>query len=632
MKFVFTLFISFTFFTGNAQDILELDPLSITASRSPQKISETGRSITIIESKLIQHLPVYSLDDLLKYTSSVEIQQRGPAGAQADIIIRGGTFQQVLVLLDGIKINDPITGHFSAYMPIAMSQIERIEILKGPAAAIYGSEAVGGIINIISKTFANFVKEKTLTANAGIAAGEYGFLATQAGFRKTGGKINFSVAAQSTEADGQPLRGNEKGYFKNQIVSANSAFALDENWKLMLHSSYDSRDFAAQNFYTTFVSDTATEKVNTWWNHAKLKYSKGKSSHEIDIAYKQSTDNYLYNPRSIANNNKSGSISVQYVHAKNVSANLKYNFGMLGEQKLIRSNDRGNHSNNHIAGFGSLFYKVKKFSLNPGLRLVYDENYGTALLPQANVAYRINKIVLKANAGRAIRSADFTERYNNYNKTLVTGGSIGNPDLTTEKSWSYEMGADMLLQHFKFSAVGFYRNQDNVIDFVRTPYADMPRKNNLVATGTYALAKNIKEVNTSGIELEVNYRRSFKKDQQFYMNASATFMNSKSSDAVPSFYIISHAKTLLQQSIIYTYKKVNVALTSIYKVRNEQQSAGIKAVITKNYWLVNAKVDYRYKIATAFIAVNNIGNIQYSDLLGSKMPGSWTTAGLAIQL
>lgn len=632
MKSIFTFVISFIVFTGNAQDVLELDPLSITASRSPQKVSETGRSITVIEGKLIQRLPVYSLDDLLKYTSSVEIQQRGPAGAQADIIIRGGTFQQVLVLLDGIKLNDALTGHFSAYMPIALSQIERIEILKGPAAAIYGSEAVGGVVNIISKTFAAFEKEKKLTANAGIAAGEYGFLAAQAGFRKTSEKVNFSVGTQSTKADGQPLRGNEKGYFNNQLVSGNAAFALDENWKLMLHGSYDSRDFAAQNFYTTFASDTATEKVNTWWNHAKLKHSKGKSTDEIDFAYKQSTDYFLYNRSSVANNNKTSSITVQYVHAQNVSTHLKYNVGMLGEQKRIRSNDRGNHSNNHIAGFGSLSYGFKRFSLNPGLRLVYDENYGTALLPQANVAYRVKKFVLKANAGRAIRSADFTERYNNYNKALVTGGSIGNPDLTTEKSWSYEAGAEMLLQHFKFSAVAFYRNQDNVIDFVRTAYANMPRKNNLVPTGTYALAKNIKEVNTSGIELEVNYRRSFNKNQQLYVNASATFLNSNSSDSVPSFYIISHARTLLQQSVIYTYKKVNIALTSIYKERNAQQAPGIKAMITKNYWLVNAKVDYRYKMATAFIAVNNIGNIRYSDLLGSIMPGSWTTAGIAIQL
>ena len=89
---------------------------------------------------------------------------------------------------------------------------------------------------------------------------------------------------------------------------------------------------------------------------------------------------------------------------------------------------------------------------------------------------------------------------------------------------------------------------------------------------------------------------------------------------------------MLQQTVGYTYKKVNVSLTSIYKVRNAQQAAGIKAAITKNYWLVNAKIDYRYKIATAYIAVNNLGNIQYSDLLGSKMPGSWTTAGVSILL
>ncbi|HRF24346.1 MAG TPA: TonB-dependent receptor plug domain-containing protein, partial [Chitinophagaceae bacterium] len=88
-----------------------------------------------------------------RYLPGVEVQQRGPQGSQSDIVLRGGTFQQVLVIIDGIKLNDPLTGHFNSYIPINTDEIERIEILKGAASAIYGSEAVGGVINIITKTF-----------------------------------------------------------------------------------------------------------------------------------------------------------------------------------------------------------------------------------------------------------------------------------------------------------------------------------------------------------------------------------------------------------------------------------------------------------------------------------------------
>lgn len=611
-----------------AQEVVSLDPLSITSSRINQKVSETGRSITVIEGKLIERLPVNSLDELLKYAASVEIQQRGPAGAQADIVVRGGTFQQVLVLIDGVKINDPITGHFSGYMPIVASQIERIEILRGPAAVAYGSEAVGAVINIISKTFATFNKEKTTTGNAGVAAGEYGYWMANAGVQRSNEKINYAVAAQTTNANGQLLRGNNRGYFNNHLFSANAAIVLNNKWKAMLHSSYDDRDFAAQNFYTTFASDTAVERVRTFWNHAKLKREANNSSDEIDIAYKNTNDVFQFNPASVANDNTSGLLTLQYVHSKKVSSAFFYNAGIYAEQRTIKSNDRGNHNNQHLAGFGSVTYKYKKLSLNPGLRIVSDKNYGTEILPQANLLYRAGKLGVRANAGRAIRSADFTERFNNYNRAVVTGGSIGNPDLEAERSWSYEAGADLYLKNFKISAAWFYRDQNNVIDYVATPYADMPRKENLVPTGSYALAKNIKEVSTTGLELELSYQQKINEHSQLYLNTAATFLKSRSTDAVPSFYIISHARTLLQQTIIYNYKKWNVAVTSIYKERNRAQAPGINAFVSPNYWLVNVKTAYQFKCINAFVAVNNVGNIRYSDLLGSKMPQSWTTAGL----
>ena len=101
---------------------------------------------------------------------------------------------------------------------------------------------------------------------------------------------------------------------------------------------------------------------------------------------------------------------------------------------------------------------------------------------------------MRGSAGKTTRDADFTERYNNYNKPLVTGGSIGNPDLKAETSFSYEAGADFFgRKNMRISTTLFRRNFSDLIDFVTTPYAEMPRKDNLSPTGTFELAKNIWE-------------------------------------------------------------------------------------------------------------------------------------------
>lgn len=617
-----------------AQTAVDLNPVTVTSSRFNQKITETGRSISVLDGQLFQQLPVSSLDELLRYVPGIEIQQRGPAGSQSDIVMRGGTFQQVLVLIDGLKINDPITGHFSSYIPITPSEIERIEILRGPAASVYGAEAVGGVINIISKVYHKYKTEKKNTTNIGVSGGEYGVVNVDAGFYHTGNKINFSIGALSNNADGQTLRGKNKGYYHNHTLSGSLGLALKKNWNLMLRSSFDTRDFAAQNFYTTFVSDTAIEEVKTWWNQAKLKHVGKKNTDELDIAYKQTTDFFLYNPKAIANNNKSKLIIVQYLHTGSRVKNMMVSYGGQFSNRSIVSNDRGNHNSINGAVFSSLKYSKNNLTINPSIRLDYDENYGVELLPQANASYQINKLNLRANIGRAIRSADFTERFNNYGKPLVTGGSIGNPNLGTERSWTYEAGADYLLNsHIKFSATYFYRNQDNVIDWVRTPYADMPRKVNLSPTGTYSLSKNIKQVNTGGLELDVTFQKTFTQKHSFYLNTGITLLNSNSSDSVPSFYILSHAKTLWQTNIIYQLNKFQLSLNTIFKDRNEQKASAINAEITKTYFLANARLQYTLtKNWQIFSSVNNITDKSYSDLLGSKMPGRWTSFGIRFRV
>ena len=617
-----------------AQTPVELNPVTITATRTPQKANETGRNITVIEGKLFNQLPVHSIDELLKFVPGVEVQQRGPMGAQSDIVLRGGTFQQVLVLLDGVKVNDPITGHFSAYIPVAPSEIERIEVLRGPAAATYGAEAVGGVINIITKTFNQHKAVKTNHENLGVSAGQYGFVNSNLGWNTTGPKINASLGMISNNTSGQLLRGNNRGYVHNYTYSGSMNIALKNNWQLALRSAYDSRNFAAQNFYTSFKSDTATEKVNTWWNQAQLKQQVKNHSQEVDVLYKKTMDHFAYNAAAIPNDNKSNFILVQYLYQVKINKQFNLSTGAQLDKRSIVSNDRGNHNTSHGAVFATLMYTNNHFKITPALRLDRDENYGTVVLPQLNASYQLNAVTFRSNIGRSIRGGDYTERYNNYNKVFVSGGSIGNPNLTTENGWNYEAGADIILSNsFKAAVTGFYRDQNNVIDFVTTPYSAMPRKQNLSPTGSYALAQNVKKVNTAGIEAEIMYQKSFAANQHLYVNAGITLLHSTSTDAVPSFYIISHAKTLVQSTIMYQYKKFSLATNLIYKDRLANTASAINATITKDYFLVNAKLAYQVcKNTSSFISGNNLTNIAYSDLLGSTMPRRWMTGGFTINL
>ena len=624
---VLSIFFAFYCSIVFAQKVIDLDPAIVTTSRISQKNSTTGRHVTVITAEDISKLPVNSIDELLKYAAGVEVQQRGTAGSQADISIRGGTFQQVLVLIDGMKLNDPITGHFSSYIPVDVSQIERIEILKGTAAAIYGSEAVGGVIHIITKTFAKENSESRSLKNVSLAAGDFGFHKEAISIHKSG-KINYSAAASSANAKGQLLRTQRNAGFHNNAVSVNAALHRSKiSW--FFHTSLDNRNFAAENYYTTFKSDTASERVRTWWNHFKVRVKRNVSTHELDLVYKQSSDHYVFNPSSAANDNRSKVFSLQYLNTILLKNQSHITYGTSYEHKLIMSNDRGDHYNNHVAAFVSSFYKLSALRINAGVRADYDQLYDLKILPNVSLALPVKKFVFRALAGRSIRAADFTERFNNYNKVGLRSGTIGNPDLQPEEGWSYEAGIDFIRNSFKFSFTAFSRDQNNVIDFVSTPYSSIPRKDNLIPAGVYAFAQNIRKVKTSGLETEMIFRKNFSSEKFLHINLSAMLLHSSTGDSVNSFYIVSHAHSIVQNSVIYGFANWAVSLNAIYKKRKGQEANAILARITPDYILLNGKVMYTLKKLQAFVIVNNISDKSYSDLLGSSMPGRWATAGLS---
>ena len=177
----------------------ELDPVTVTASQNPAKVSQTGRNLIVISGERFEQLPVHSTDELLRYVPGIELQSRGPFGSQSDITIRGGTFQQVLVIIDGVRVNDPNTGHFTSYIPIAATEIERIEILKGASSALYGSDAVGGVIHIITKTFAAKKDVSKGSQFTRLTFGEYKTLIADIGMNRSNGRTAFGFGGQYIE-------------------------------------------------------------------------------------------------------------------------------------------------------------------------------------------------------------------------------------------------------------------------------------------------------------------------------------------------------------------------------------------------------------------------------------------------
>lgn len=613
----------------------ELDLITITSSLQPVSATTTGRNILIIKGDQFASLPVNSVDELLRYIPGVEVQMRGPMGAQSDIVMRGGTFQQVLVLIDGIRINDPNTGHFNSYIPIAPSQIARIEVLKGASSAIYGSEAVGGVIHIITKTFLarQGADSKQFTAQGTI--GEYNLVNGQLGAFYSKGNTAISGGLITNNADGQPQRGT-RGYFNNSTVSLSAKQYFSDDLSLLISGAYDMRDFAAQNFYTTFASDTSAEKVATYWSHLKLAYNKQSHNFSLDVGYKTVKDEFQFNPSSIANLNKSKLLQGTAVYSWKANSKTGLTTGAQFINKQIESNDRGNHQLNQAALFFILNQTIaSNLNVHPAIRFDWNERSGWEIVPQVNASYKTKLLLLRASAGKTIRDADFTERFNNYNKPLVTGGSIGNPNLEPERSFSYEAGIDFLKwKNTRIATTFFERYHQQLIDYVPTSYSNMPRQSNLRPTGTYALAKNIGDVRTRGVELDVQHSTTLQKQQQLLTNLGLTLLKSKGDNGSPSFYLSSHARFLANASMVYTIRRLSISANAIYKKRNMQNAAAINASIDDDYFLMNAKIQatvLRNRL-NVFVQLDNVFDKKYSDLLGSKMPGRWLMSGLKLSL
>ena len=189
-----TLTIALAICNLKAQNSIEknLDEVIVSANRA--QIEGNITSVQIISLEEIENAPVQTIEDLLEYAMNVDVRQRGGQGVQADISMRGGTFEQVLVMLNGIKLNDPQTGHHTMDLPVSLEQIERIEIITGGASRIFGNYAYTGAINIITKS--------EMANSVSISGGENAFKSGGINYHTSTGNLKHNISVNQKESDG----------------------------------------------------------------------------------------------------------------------------------------------------------------------------------------------------------------------------------------------------------------------------------------------------------------------------------------------------------------------------------------------------------------------------------------------
>ena len=249
----------------------DLDEVEVSAQRAPAMYSQVARIVSVINRDEIEAAPVQSIQELLEYALSVDVRQRGVHGVQADISVRGGSFDQTLILLNGINISDPQTGHHALDLPVSLKNIQRIEILEGPAARVFGPNAFSGAINIITNA------EGKTNIKVDFAGGQYKLADLNLSGNLSSKNWDQFVAFNRISSD---------GYIDNTDFKTWNAFyqtKLDTKpGTIQFQVGHTNKAFGANSFYTANYPNQFEE---TKTNFASLKFETGEKIHLIPSIY-----------------------------------------------------------------------------------------------------------------------------------------------------------------------------------------------------------------------------------------------------------------------------------------------------------------------------------------------------------
>lgn len=585
--FSFFLFIGFETWSQNEQTE-NLNEIILNSERIEIPFYESSRTIQLITKLDIQNSTATNVADLLQQVAGVDIRRRGVNGMQADLYIRGGSFDQTLVLIDGIKTENPQTGHHTMNMMIPLQNIERIEIVKGPAARVYGQNAFTGAINIVTKKNV----ETALAANVALGSFE------QRWYEITGGinlkQSSHQIHYSNVSSDGYRYNTD----FKNQNIFLKSKF--DTNLvPIDLVASFMERDFGANGFYASPSFEDQYEETQTSLIGISSKMHKNDFVFKPRLYWSRGQDMYelIRNRPEVYRNlhitNKIGG-AVDASYQSNIGTT---GFGVDLAQVYISSNNLGKHDRTMFTAFlEHRFLLIQdKLDITPGIAATYFSDFKFHAFPGIDVGYAINdQLKVYGNMGYTYRIPTYTDLY------YSSPTTIGNAELDPESALTEELGLKWNAKNFFLDLAVFYRDSDDLIDYVKENEEDPWQ------------AQNIQNVVTKGIESSFEYHFEANKfDQVLRLGYSYLDDEIKESDFNFSQYSLNsmqHQLNVAFESQFLSFLKQSLS----YRFVERQDGT--------SYNVVDAKVSGNFKNFELSAVFNNIFNEVYTETNLVPMP------------
>jgi vitamin B12 transporter len=593
----------------------KLNEVMVKENRLQLPFSKQNRNVSIIDREKIKSLPVRSVSELLSYVSGVDVRQRGPGGAQADISMDGGTFDQSLVLINGIKVSDPQTGHNMMNLPITMDDIDHIEVLRGSASRIYGINALTGAINIVTRA----VKTTGLSANLfsgssfkkkegnGSTYANYGIQASGSLALNSSSHL-FSVAQEA----GNGYRyntafNNQKLYYQGKINVGSSDY-------LDVMAGYVHNNFGANAFYAAPGDKEAEETVKTAL--ASVSYTTKITDNWTlvpRISYRNNVDDYLYIKQTPDkfHNHHIGNVFDAELNNTVQTAIGTFGFGLEARTERIKSTNLGKRDRTNTGIFGEYkFEPITRLLINVGMYTNYNSDYGWQAFPGLDAGYNFyGNWRLFANLGTGQRLPTYTDLY------YKGPTNIGNDQLRPEKSKYAEGGIKFNNDQLSMNASYFVRRIDNFIDWVKAQQGDpwQPQNFSQVNTKGFTLSADYKLANLSQNGLLNGLRLGAS-----YTNLDPSFKTTLSAANFSRYALESLRNQLSGTANATFYKVIDLTLTARYNER----------ISYKNYTVMDARIAFKQAHYSIYADGANLFNVQYIEAGAVPMPGSWFTLGL----
>jgi iron complex outermembrane receptor protein len=581
----------------------KLDEIIIQENRIQIPFSKQSRNITVVDKFQLETAPARSLAEVLAFVPGVDVRQRGVTGVQADIGIRGGSFEQTLMLLNGIKLSDPQTGHHMMNIPVPMVNIDRVEVLKGPASRIFGQNAYAGAINVITQ-----LSEERFARVQGYM-GDFGMKGLNFAGSLPVGKYKQNLSLSYDDSDGHQYNSDYRvsNYFYEGGLELNAKNSI----RGMI--AYTDRTFGANGFYTSTFPDQ-WESIQTTLAALSHTLTLNRFSLNTRGYWRRNTDEFRLRrnePAFFQNNHTTDVIALE----ANGSFETKLGttgFGLETRKESIESTNLGNRSRNLTGIFLEQLVQLgAKIDLRGGIYSNYYSEYGWRHFPGAEMGFQASESLrFYTGYGVSYRIPTYTDLY------YIGPTNIGNDQLAPEQAQNYEFGVKYSKGNFRAEAAYFVRSTDNLIEWAR-----------MQETKTWQ-PQNFSKVNFNGLEISMNYRvnPNGKKIQLKELNLSYNYIDA-SLNELPGIET-RYALTALRNQIIG-----GLLIGLGKKIEWNTKVRNVERISQDPYFLLDMRMDYNRTGRVGFFAeASNITDSDYIEAGTVQMPGRWFRAGFMVNL